>query len=99
MAVVPRVDDIGTEIIVDMQVTITGATGLSFDVRKPSYPETGGTDTWVPSIYNVQYLRYVIQTGDLDEEGTYWIVPKLTLGTWSGAGDPVSFKVYGLFEE
>ncbi len=99
MAVVPRIGDVGTEIIVDMQTDVTSATGLSFDVRKPSYPETGGTDTWTPVAYNTNYLKYTIQTGDLDEEGTYWIVPKLTLGTWKGAGDPVSFRVYGLFEE
>lgn len=95
----PRINDIGTAIVVDMGIDISGATGLNLVVRKPSYPTTGGEESWVPSIYNSNYLRYIITTGDFDEEGTYEIVPNLTLGSWSGHGDPVSFRVYGIREE
>jgi hypothetical protein len=96
---VPRVGDIGTAIIVDMGVDLTGSTDWEFDVRKPSYPETGSEDTWVPEIYDGQSLRYIVETGDFDEIGTYEIVPRGTVDEWSGSGDPVSFRVYGTREE
>lgn len=96
---VPRIGDVGTEILVDMGTVITGATGLNFEVRKPSYPDTGSVDDWACAISGTNYLRYVIETGDFDEEGIYEIVPSLTLGSWAGSADPVSFKVYGLREE
>jgi len=94
-----RVGDIGTTIIVDMGVDISAATDLNFQVRKPSYPLTGGEENWTPIIYNTNYLKYVITTGDFDEEGTYEIVPSLILGGWSGSADPVSFRVYGIRED
>lgn len=95
----PRVGDIGTAIIVDMGVDISAATGLDFAVRKPSYPTTGGEESWTPLVYNTNYLRYIITTGDFDEEGPYEIVPSLTLGAWTGSADPVNFYVYGVRED
>lgn len=96
---VPRIGDIGTEILVDMGVVITGATNLNFAVRKPSYPTTGGEEDWTPTVSGTNYLRYLVATGDFDEEGVYEIVPSLTLGTWVGSADPVEFRVYGLRED
>lgn len=96
---VPRIGDVGTEILIDMGVAITGATGLNLEVRKPSYPDTGSEEDWTPTISGTDYLRYVIETGDFDEEGIYEIVPSLTLGSWAGSADPVSFRVYGLRED
>lgn len=95
----PRVGDIGTYIVIDMGTDVSAATNLIFKVRKPSYPDTGSEEDWVPSVYNTNYLRYQVVTGDFDEDGVYEIVPQLTLGGWSGHGDPVWFKVYGLREE
>lgn len=95
----PRIGDIGTAIIVDMGVDISAATGLDFEVRKPSYPATGGEESWTPTVYLTNYLRYIVTTGDFDEEGDYEIVPSLTLGSWSGSADPVYFRVYGIRED
>ena len=95
----PRVGDVGTAIIIDMGVSVSGATNLNFAVRKPSYPITGGEEDWTPAEYNTDYLRYVSVTGDFDEEGIYEIVPSLTLGSWTGSADPVSFRVYGIRED
>ena len=99
MSTKPRVGDIGTIITIDMSTTITGATGLNFAVRKPSYPDTGGEEDWTPIIDGTTDLIYTVQTGDFDEEGEYEIVPSLTLGAWDGSGDPVSFRVYGIRED
>jgi hypothetical protein len=99
MSSLPRVGDVGTDIIIDMGVAITGATNLDFAVRKPSYPATGGEESWTPTVYNTNYLLYIVKSGDFDEEGEYEIVPSLTLGGWSGSGDPVNFRVYGLRED
>ena len=95
----PRVGDVGTIITIDMNTIVTSATALNFAVRKPSYPTTGGEENWTPVVYNSNHLRYINVTGDFDEEGIYEIVPSLTLGSWSGSADPVSFRVYGIREE
>jgi hypothetical protein len=96
---VPRVGDVGTAIIVDMGVGLTGATDYNFAVRKPSYPDSGSEEDWQPEPYGATSLRYIVGTGDFDEVGVYEIVPELTVGDWSGSGDPVSFRVYGVREE
>ena len=95
----PRLGDVGTTITVNMGTTITGATDLNFAVRKPSYPITGGEEDWTPTIDGATDLIYTVQTGEFDEEGVYEIVPQLTLGAWSGSGNPVSFRVYGPRED
>jgi hypothetical protein len=95
----PRIGDVGTEIIIDMGVDITGATGLDFAIYKPSWPATGGLVNWTPTVYNSNYLRYIVVTGDFDEEGDYEVVPALTLGGWSGHGDPAYFRVFGIRED
>jgi len=81
--------DVGTEIIINMQRDISTATDISIKVLTPNKTQT----TWTPTIYNTNYLRYIIVSGDLSENGTYTLQPVLTLGSWVGSGTPVSFYV------
>lgn len=83
-------DDIGTIILINMNTDISTATGISLSIRKPD----GSTDTWTPTISNTYYLRYTIQSGDLDQAGKYSVQPNLTLGTWTGKGQSISFTVH-----
>jgi hypothetical protein len=87
------VGDIGTIIEIDMQENISTATELKLKVRKPD----GTQVEWTPSIYGTNYLRYTLQVGDLDMAGTYALQPYMTIGTWTGRGDTVSFTVYDYF--
>ena len=83
-------DTIGVEIWIAMDQNVEAATVHSFLVRKPQSGET----TWAASIVAPNILRYVTGADDLDEEGTYYIHPILTIGGLSGRGTPVSFNVY-----
>ncbi len=79
------VGDVGTEIIINMQTDLLSATNLSLNIKKPD----GSTTSWVPTVYNTKYLRYIIQSGDLSIQGKYSVQPSLTIGSWSGLGETV----------
>lgn len=81
--------DIGTQIVINMNANLVSATNLSLDVRKPS----GTTDTWMPTLYGTDKLKYVVQNGDLDESGIYTVQPRMTLNGWTGAGNELMFRV------
>ena len=49
--------DIGTEIIVDVCSDISTATLVSLKVMKPD----GTEHTWVGTVYQTQYIRYITQ--------------------------------------
>ena len=83
------VDDIYLEIIIDMQESISDATTHEMLILK-----NGVEVTWLSSIYNDRYLRYLTVAGDLDVAGTYFIQPNFVFpGGWSGLGETVSFVV------
>lgn len=92
MTTLPRVyaGDIGTLIDVDLGEDITLATNISLSVKKPD----GKVVTWSPSLQGTTALRYVLQAGDVDLAGIYFIQPKLTLGTWSGSATAIQLTVY-----
>lgn len=81
--------DTGTQIIIGMGTDLTTATGLLLTVKKPS----GTVVSWTPTKYDTDKLKYVVQAGDLNESGTYWIQPQMTLSGWTGSGEEKSFKV------
>jgi hypothetical protein len=84
-------DQFGVEIgVVVKDRDISSATVHNLLVRKPSGVEV----TWAASIVGENILRYVTVSGDLDEEGMYYVTPQLTIGSWSGQGTPGSFTVY-----
>lgn len=63
-------------------------------VRKPNKSEV----EWIPTIYNTNYLRYTIQTDDLDEAGIYIINPYIEIDGWKGRGESVQIVVYAHYE-
>lgn len=83
-------DDIGTVIKVDCGTDLTGATAMKIKVKKPD----GTKVEWSASIVEVQKLAYTIVSGDLDQDGTYYLNASLTLNGWSGLGETASFVVY-----
>jgi hypothetical protein len=83
-------DDIGTEIIIDMQTDLTTATNVSIAVEKPDGTKT----TWTPSIINTTHIKYIIKEGDFSISGVYNLQPRLTIGSWSGSGTECDLTVY-----
>lgn len=88
------INDIGTVIEIDMGENISTATGLVLEVQKPDLTRV----EWTPIIYGTNYLRYSVVAGDLDKVGKYLINPKLTLSTWIGRGNTISFEVLSRFK-
>jgi len=88
------VGDVGTEIILNCGQDLTGATGVQIKVKKPDLTTT----TWTASVYNNNYIKYVIQTNDLDQAGIYYLQASLTLGAWSGLGETAMLKVHSAYD-
>ena len=82
------VGDFGHTMEVNTGITLTSYTNCSLKVKKPD----GSLHTWTSSSSDTK-LSYVIQTGDLDLEGTYSLHSYVTktAGAWHGSG--VSFNV------
>ena len=86
--------DIGTEIIVDVCSDISTATLVSLKVMKPD----GTEHTWVGTVYQTQYIRYITQVGDFDQVGEYRVQPYIEMPGWEGRGDTATFKVSATFQ-
>ena len=85
--------EIGLTIIVDIGQDITTAGSYSLKVRKP-----GGTEvSWAASIYNTNYLKYVTETDDLDEAGTYYLQSYIEIDQWKGRGETADFDIDDIF--
>lgn len=88
------VGDYGTVISVDCGEDISTATVTELKVQKPG----GDTVTWTASIYGTDYLRYIIQDGDLDEAGVWKVQAAVTLPSWKGLGETDTFTVFEAYE-
>ena len=83
---------VGVTITIDMGETISTSTSYSLRVRKPS----GNIVTWTPSISGTTALAYDTTAGAINEAGTYYINPYLTLSGWTGYCDAVKLTVSAL---
>jgi len=89
------VNDIGVVIEIDMGESLSTATNLKLKVRKPDNTKV----EWTPTVYGegFNYLRYITVANDLDLAGVWKIQPSLTLGSWSGLADTVSFEIFAKY--
>ena len=88
------VNEVGTPVVVDCGSAITGATSLALKVKKPD----GTLVSWTPTIYETNYLKYIVQSGDFNLSGTYYLQASLTLGGWSGLGETASFQISAVYD-
>lgn len=86
--------DVGTDIILDCGEDITGATATKIKYKKPD----NSTGEWIAGVYNINYLKYTIQSGDLDQAGLWKFQVSLTLGSWSGLGETAEQIIYAAYE-
>jgi len=88
------VGEIGTAIIVNCGEDISTASIHNLRVKKPD-----GTEViWNASVYNTNYLKYLIVTGDLDQAGNYEIQAYIEMGGWKGWGETAFFMVSNKYE-
>jgi len=86
------INDIGVVIEIEMGESLSGATNLKLEVRKPDNTEV----EWTPTVYGegFNYLRYITVANDLDQAGVWKANPFLSLDGWTGLADTVTFEVY-----
>ncbi len=88
------VGDIGTEILLDTKVDLTGGTDAKIKVKKPD----GNAVEWDASIKDTTRLSHVAEADELDQAGTYLFQASITLGSWKGRGETAYMRVYEQFE-
>lgn len=82
-------DDVGTIILVDCGINITTATVRELKVKKPD----GTYATWAGVQEGTNQIKYVLQAGDVNQDGTYVIQAKVTMPSWSGSGEETILRV------
>jgi hypothetical protein len=85
-------DNVGTEIIIDLGVSLTDATVTLMNVQKPD----GSTVEWIATVYEDTKLRYVTVEGDHSLAGVYKIHPYVRLNGFEGSRDMVVYEVEDL---
>ena len=83
------VGDVGAEIVIDTQATITNSTVRSILAMKPDYTHADWTATSVGDTS----IKYVTQQGDLDVPGIWELQPYIETPDWKGFGDVVELVV------
>lgn len=81
--------DVGTELILECGVDISSATLRRIKVRKPD----NSLVTWTATSNTSTSIKYIVQAGDLDLEGTYKLQALITMPSWSGSGEPTNMFV------
>jgi len=85
----------GLPVIIDMGEDVSTATNIVLHVTKPD----STTTTWTGAIvYNTNYFKYTLKSGDVDQVGPYKIHPHSTLGSWTGFWETTSIRVYDEYE-
>ena len=92
------VGDVGTAILADCGVAVTGAEDIIFEVTKPD----GAAAEWAAEVTSVtgvpNFLVHYTVAGDLDQPGTYRVQPHFRVGSWTGKGETAKLKVYDGFK-
>jgi hypothetical protein len=88
------VGDIGTEIVLDLGINVSGASTLNMKVKKPS----GVVVTWTAVVDGGTLIKHVCEAGDLDRAGIYLIQAFVAIGGFSGHSVTVEVPVYDRFK-
>lgn len=87
------VGDVGTVIKLDTGTDLTSATALKIKVKKPNGTEVEWTAS--QDANNPKVMTYTIQSGDLDQSGTWKLQAYVEFPTWQGRGEWAKLKVSG----
>lgn len=86
--------DIGTAIILDTRSPIDGATKASIKFKRPQ----GTSGEWVGGVYEGTKIKYIIEDGDLDTAGIWFLQAYVETPAWKGRGETVRLVVFNDFE-
>jgi len=88
------VGDIGTAIVLECGVDISGGSAYNVAVKKPDGTEV----TWTGALEGTTQVKYTTIAGDLDQAGEYLLQPALTLSGWIGRGETAKLSVHRHWE-
>ncbi len=95
MAIKVYKGDTGTEIILDCGVSIDSTDTIAdIKVRNPDKSVV----TWDGDVYNSDYIRYIIEEGDLDLPGYYYLQAYVEMDGGIWRGETVKLTVYDHFK-
>jgi hypothetical protein len=84
-------DEVGTLVIVNVGITVTGATVAKLLVEKPVSKEVVEWNDGLTKEGTL--LKYTIKDGDLDEVGTYELQAYIEINGWKGHGEKTAFVI------
>lgn len=76
------VGDVGTEIVLECGVDISNATVMKIHARLPN----DKTVVWTAAIDGTTRVKYLTQTGDISETGTWKLQAYVEMPGWKGFG-------------
>lgn len=88
------INEIGTQILVNVTSDISTATTALLQIKKPS----GTIVNWTGTVYSKTYISYIVKKGDFNEAGDYLLQSYVEMPGYSGRGDVISFKIYNVFK-
>ena len=89
------IGEVGTDIVLDTGITITGATAIKIKYQKPD----GTTGEWTASKNGTTKVQYTLLTGNIDQAGvwTFQAYVEVSGGKWHGQTSEINFSA--LFDE
>lgn len=90
----PYVGDVGTEIKLNVGVSLAGATAQSIEAKRPD----GTTVSWPGTVVESTKVRFTSQAGTFNMPGVWKLQARVTLPTGTWAGEVVKLNVYRLFD-
>ena len=87
------VNDVGSDIILETGLTLTGAISLKIIGRKPDFTEF----EWDASIQDTTSVFHTTLVDDLDQPGIWTVQSSVEMSDGKWLGESVSFEVFRKF--
>lgn len=90
----PYVGDTGTIIQLDTGASLTGATSLSIEAKRPD----GTVVSWAATAVDGTKVQFVTLANSLNMAGDWKLQARVTLPTGTWTGEVATLRVYRLFD-
>lgn len=87
-------DDFGTVLDLDAGEDVSDASSLRIYFKKPS----GATGSWAADLEGVSLLRYVTETGDINEDGIWSLQARVVTAAGTWRGETAKLRVWAHYE-
>lgn len=88
------VGDTGTAIVLDVGVSLAGATAQSIEARRPD----GTSVSWAGTVFESTKVRFISLVGTFSQPGDWKLQARVTLPTGTWTGEVAKLTVYRPFD-